>query len=128
MPFDVPHPVLLTLWLLWIAQAAWSAYNVRKFHRRAHRVVRRRARAIDAGRLYQPPVAIIIPVKGTAEHFADHVRALAQQRYPRYRLIFTVESEHDPAYPALQEIRREIAREIAIVVAGRADRGGQKGP
>jgi cellulose synthase/poly-beta-1,6-N-acetylglucosamine synthase-like glycosyltransferase len=76
---------------------------------------------------------VIVPVKGVDDRLEAHLQALRQQDYPRYRLVFVVESKEDPAYAVLERLVNEAGpqpagtcQSIALYVAGRADRGGQK--
>ena len=78
---------------------------------------------------YQPPAAVIVPFKGHDDDLPRHVRALINQDYAEYRLVFVFEDEQDPAYRAIElEIdQHEVKPPIDFVVAGRApDDTGQK--
>lgn len=61
------------------------------------------------GSNYRPPVAVIVPCKGLDHTFDRNIRALFQQSYPDYRLVFVVESESDPACGRLGELIAEAA-------------------
>lgn len=126
MQFGDPPTPLLVLWVLWVAQAAWSCLNIWLFRNRAARLKRRIERRNVKLGPFTPPAVVIVPVKGADPHFAEHVHALTRQDYPSYRMIFVVESERDPAHAALQGLRADVAHEMDVLVAGRADRGGQK--
>jgi hypothetical protein len=80
MPFDLPHAALGGLWLFWLGQAAWSCYNVRKYHERGDRLLRRRDRS--GGGPFQPPAAVIVPVKGAGEHLADQSAPWRRRNIP----------------------------------------------
>jgi cellulose synthase/poly-beta-1,6-N-acetylglucosamine synthase-like glycosyltransferase len=58
---------------------------------------------------------------------AENVRALLRQEYPKYEVIFVVESRSDPAYPVIRRALDQ-EREVPAVIleAGRARACGQK--
>jgi len=73
----------------------------------------------------EPAVAVIVPVKGDQdlERFLQLLRA---QRYPRYRIIASVESENDPALNLLFSAQPLPGAPIEIVISGLASTCGQK--
>lgn len=76
---------------------------------------------------YTPSAAVIMPCRGVDPGLRENVRALLEQDYPEYEVIFVVESRSDPAYPLLRdalEQRREVP--AVILEAGRARACGQK--
>jgi len=74
-----------------------------------------------------PPVAVIVPIKGVDEHTSENLRALLDQDYPYYRLIFSVESSDDPVCELLRSLSRTRPPEqVKLVVAGFATKCGQK--
>lgn len=119
-----PLLVLQLLWGLWLLQAAGTYLLARQFRNRVSK--QKVAWKTD----HRPAAAVIVPVKGAANlaenpTAADTLRrqmaALAQQAYPRYRLMCVVESTDDPAHALLRE-----QPGVELIVAGRASRGGQK--
>ena len=62
------------------------------------------ARAPHASR--RPGISILKPVRGLDPGFYDAIRSHAIQDYPEFEILFGV---HDPADPAIAEIRRLIA-------------------
>jgi cellulose synthase/poly-beta-1,6-N-acetylglucosamine synthase-like glycosyltransferase len=50
---------------------------------------------------YQPRVTVILPCCGVDERLHQTVERLGQQNYSDYEIIFTLESEQDPAYAAI---------------------------
>jgi len=126
--WSAPHVILIALWVLWALIALWCWYNVNLFVRR----MRKQGVYPDGtAEAEQPDAVVIVPIKGIDAGLDEHVRGLANQRYRRYRLLFVVESEDDPAYAALQPYLRtggegESLTSIRLIVAGRASRGGQK--
>jgi hypothetical protein len=74
----------------------------------------------------EPAVAVIVAVKGRDIQFDPFAESLFDQDYANYRVIFAVESERDPAVPAIEEWRQRIGDRVALVVAGLAADEGQK--
>lgn len=52
----------------------------------------------------RPPVSILAPCRGVDDHFEFYARALLSQAYPRYEVLFLVESTTDPAWRLLTRI------------------------
>lgn len=80
---------------------------------------------------YKPKAVIIVPCKGLDTNFHDNIRSFFLQDYDNFLLWFVVADEADPAYPVLNELRREHgpnsrARDIRILIAGEAQGRGQK--
>ncbi|MCS6818064.1 MAG: glycosyltransferase [Blastocatellia bacterium] len=76
---------------------------------------------------YYPPAAVIVPCRGVDPELRENVRALRQQEYPEYEVIFVLESHADPAYAVIREvIEREPGAPVTILEAGRARDCGQK--
>jgi len=73
-----------------------------------------------------PPVAVIVAVKGRDPEFDGCLKRLFAQDYPTYRIIFSVESATDPAVGAIEPYRQAHPDRVALVVAGLAEREGQK--
>ena len=125
MGFGAPDTWLIGLWAVWVGQALWSWFNAWKFSRR---IDRQKQRYTARKRVFEPPAAVIVPVKGRDDRLDEHIHGLLHQDYPQYRLILVVESEDDPAYAALQQNAAIEAseRDVQLLVAGWAKRGGQK--
>ncbi|HMD53504.1 MAG TPA: hypothetical protein VKJ65_03010, partial [Phycisphaerae bacterium] len=112
---------LAALWAVEIFLSAWLVYIARYSSRRMRRVA---ARELDKN---FPPVAVIVPIKGVDEHTSENLRALLDQDYPYYRLIFSVESSDDPVCELLRSLSRTRPPEqVKLVVAGFATKCGQK--
>src|SRR3990172_8194738 len=54
-------------------------------------------RSGGAGSSDLPPVAILAPVRGTDVALAANLDGLLDQEYSRYRVVFAVDGEDDPA-------------------------------
>jgi hypothetical protein len=122
------------MFFLWVAAmmlACWSVEVARMFARRMGKEAARRQEPAAAE---SPQAAVILPIKGVDAETERNVRALLQQDYPRYRLLFAVESAEDPVVPLLERIRlewghgeeAEVEEAMQIVVAGIATERGQK--
>jgi hypothetical protein len=70
----------------------------------------------------EPPVLVIVPVRGTAG-LAEFLAGLAAQDWPAWHAVFAVESATDPAWAMLGAA---LPGRSAVVVAGAAQRRGQK--
>ncbi len=75
---------------------------------------------------YQPKAVIIVPCKGLEHDFEENIRALFQQDYRDYEIVFVTESESDPAYPVLSRLIKQSRRAAWMVVAGESRGRGQK--
>lgn len=73
-----------------------------------------------------PPVAVIVAIKNRSTLTEDFLRRLRTQAYPGYRIIAAVESMDDPAFGLLTEAAAEPGADIAAIVAGPVEHGGQK--
>jgi cellulose synthase/poly-beta-1,6-N-acetylglucosamine synthase-like glycosyltransferase len=74
-----------------------------------------------------PPVSVLAPCCGVDTHFETYARALLSQEYPRYAVLFIVESTTDPAWHELNRILADTpAGHAELIVAGRADGRSQK--
>ncbi len=77
--------------------------------------------------VYQPRVSVIMPCCGVDDKLEQTVRALKRQNHDDFEIIFTFESEHDPAYATVQRWTRDWQiPKHSLVVAGRAERRAQK--
>jgi hypothetical protein len=70
----------------------------------------------------EPPVLVIVPVRGTAG-LAGFLAGLVAQDWPAWRVVFAVESADDPAMAML---RTALPGRSTLVVAGATERRGQK--
>jgi ceramide glucosyltransferase len=74
-----------------------------------------------------PPVSVLAPCCGVDSHFEAYARALLSQKYPRYAVLFVVESTTDPAWHVLSRLLAEMpAVQTSLIVAGRAKGCSQK--
>ncbi|MBN1795497.1 MAG: glycosyltransferase [Sedimentisphaerales bacterium] len=72
---------------------------------------------------YQPKTVLIIPCKGLDLSFEKNIKSFFDQDFDNYLLWFVAESEEDPAYAKLCELKRDFADrsqalDMEILVAG----------
>lgn len=100
-----------------------------RFLREVTQAVAKAAQLRDAkGKFkYQPPLVIILPCCGVDEYLHRTVEQLARQNYGNYEVIFTFESNTDPAYDAVSKWTHswESPRK-RLVTAGPAQNCSQK--
>lgn len=108
------------LWALAFVFAGWAVYAAQRL---AFRTARRASDPL--GDTYTPQVAVIAPIKGVDEDTAGNIASLLQLDYPKYRVIFSIESERDPVLQLLQATAAQDPR-VDIVIAGESDHRGQK--
>lgn len=88
-------------------------------------------RELNAKRsLFMPQASVIVPCRGLEQGLRWNIGALFNQHYPKYEIIFVLDSADDPALAVIREMSQEFAeRTVAtmrVVVAGRARDCGQK--
>src|SRR6185369_3179869 len=110
------------VWLAALLLAIWAARIAQRFGRRLYRYIHR---PIEIEGDAYPRVVVIVPIKGLDDDTHANIQALLSQDYPEYRLIFTLESDEDPAVNLLEKMATEDSR-IEIVIAGLATSRGQK--
>lgn len=55
---------------------------------------------------YTPTVSLIVPCSGTSHGFCENIPAFLTQEYPRYQILFVVDSKDDPAHSALEQLTK----------------------
>ncbi|MEM7145872.1 MAG: glycosyltransferase family 2 protein [Verrucomicrobiota bacterium] len=132
---------MTTLWIIWVLQAAICAHNQWAYRRR---LKKQDAALSSVTPDQQKPAVVIVPIKGRNADTEDFFNSLRSQRYADYRIIYTLESNSDPAVVTLREqLGLEESEnsytpqessdadspglsEIQIVIAGAATECGQK--
>ena len=67
---------------------------------------------------FTPPVTVLKPVRGLEKDLKANLQTIAQQDYPDYQIIYSVQDPQDPALPLLRQIQSEYRdRPIEVVVA-----------
>jgi len=77
---------------------------------------------------FAPFVSIIAPCRGLDEDLEENLGALFRQNFPRYEVIFVVDSETDEAVKIIEKVSRRGAEntEAKLVVAGKTESESQK--
>jgi ceramide glucosyltransferase len=74
---------------------------------------------------YRPFVSVIAPSRGLEAGLAENFRALLEQNYPAYEVLFVFDQENDPAIKLLNEVSMS-GSPHRIVITGPASDSGQK--
>jgi ceramide glucosyltransferase len=76
---------------------------------------------------FTPLASIIVPCKGIDLALEENLRALFDQHYPSYEIIFAVATESDAARPVIERVMLEHPhRPARLVVAGRSHGRSEK--
>ena len=77
---------------------------------------------------FAPFVSVIAPCRGLDEDLEENLSALFRQHFPRYEVIFVVDSERDEAVEIIKKVSRRGAEnaEAKFVVAGKSENESQK--
>ncbi|HEX8137867.1 MAG TPA: glycosyltransferase [Pyrinomonadaceae bacterium] len=78
---------------------------------------------------FTPYASVIAPVRGLDQGMRDNLRALLEQDYPAYEIVFVTDRASDPSLAMIEEACRAFARsevKTRVVVAGAAEESGQK--
>ena len=76
---------------------------------------------------FQPFVSMIAPGRGLETGLSQNLRALLNQYYPRYEVLFVFDTADDPAVQVVEQIiSRGSSRMARTIIAGPATDSGQK--
>ncbi|HKR59420.1 MAG TPA: glycosyltransferase family 2 protein [Pyrinomonadaceae bacterium] len=77
---------------------------------------------------YHPFASVIVPCRGAEPDLADNLKALFQQTYPAYEIVFVTDSESDPSVAVIQSLIDRASKQIParLLIAGAATDSGQK--
>jgi ceramide glucosyltransferase len=105
--------------LAWIITDMVSTYSVVHYRRRV---------VPPPPEQETPQAAVLVAIKGVGESTSRFLEALSHQRYPRFRMIFALESSSDPAFALVSALQQELQGKIdvAVVVAGLSTHRAQK--
>ncbi len=105
------------VWVAAMLVTGWSVVVAREYARRvAREFAKKPGEKAPADAL---AVAAILPIKGVEADTQENIAALLAQEYPRFRLIFAVESGEDPVIGLLEKIANEtVSPKVEVVVAG----------
>lgn len=79
--------------------------------------------AADLSHSFSPPVSILKPLKGLDDNLYDNLASFCTLDYPEYEVIFSVQSQNDPAYKVAQMIRTAFPDTDISVLVTRYDVG-----
>src|SRR5262245_42523120 len=57
---------------------------------------------------WTPHVVVFCPCKGADAEFRKNVTSILEQDYPNLRTVFIVESDQDPAFAVLKDLRANV--------------------
>ena len=80
-------------------------------------------------REFQPFASVIAPSRGLEPGLEDNIRALLEQKYPSYEVVFVLDDETDPALELINAVTSRTNNpsvEFKTVIAGPALNAGQK--
>jgi ceramide glucosyltransferase len=84
-------------------------------------VLHLRRRKKECPARYQPPVTILKPVRGLDPNTSEAFFSQAAQDYPEFEILFGVQSEQDPAIPAIRGLQDAFPNvPIRLVVCGKS--------
>lgn len=80
---------------------------------------------------YTPFVTVIAPCRGLDDGLADNLRAITEQDYPDYEVIFVVDDKNDPSVSVIEQIMAETrpvgsVHNTKLIVAEKAKAASQK--
>lgn len=80
---------------------------------------------------FTPFVTVIAPCRGLDDGLAGNLRAITEQDYPDYEVIFVVDDKNDPSVSVIEQIMAETrpvgsARNTKLIVAEKAKAASQK--
>ena len=77
----------------------------------------RKAKRAQAGSAFTPPITILKPLRGLDDRLLDNLESFCRLDYPKYEILFCLQSRQDPAIRVAQKIRERYPdREISIIV------------
>ncbi|MBS1795225.1 MAG: glycosyltransferase [Acidobacteria bacterium] len=77
---------------------------------------------------FTPFATVFAPCRGLDDGLEENLAALFRQDFPRYEIVFVVDSERDEAVETIEKVRRRFSGVVAsrLVVAGPATNESQK--
>lgn len=83
----------------------------------------RRSSVADPPALALPAISVMKPLCGVDCGLRDNLRTFFEQDYPRYELVFGVQSPYDPAIAVVEELRAEYPHVDSALVIHDFDQG-----
>ncbi len=75
---------------------------------------------------FTPFASVIVPCRGIDDGLEENLRAVLQQNYPEYEVIFVVDDPDDASVSTIEKVSRQDARSAKLVVARRSTESAQK--
>jgi ceramide glucosyltransferase len=77
----------------------------------------RKARRTDGWEDFHPSVSILKPLKGVDDRLLDNLASFCRLEYPKYEIVFCLQSTSDPALRVVNRIRELfLDREISVAI------------
>ncbi|MCW5977377.1 MAG: glycosyltransferase [Bryobacteraceae bacterium] len=70
-----------------------------------------------------PPVSVVKPIAGLEKNLLRNLRSTADQDYPDFQVIFSVQRRDDPALLLLEQVQREFGPERVVVAVDEQQAG-----
>ncbi len=76
-------------------------------------------------KFYSPKVGVIVPCKGKDKRFRGNIKAICNQDYENYRVVFVVDSKRDAAYKLLEKMTKEYNYSKLVISKPRRECSGK---
>ncbi|MFQ5763271.1 MAG: glycosyltransferase, partial [Candidatus Bathyarchaeia archaeon] len=107
--------VILCISLVVVGVEFYSLHRSLKHLRSARKAVESKVQVANCDERFHPPATVIVPCRGLDLELDENVRAILTQHYPRYSVVFVVDSQLDPAYNALRRMVNELPQPLVDV-------------
>ncbi len=67
-----------------------------------------------------PPISILKPLKGLDPGLKENLKSFFELTYPRFEIIFCLESFHDPAFPVIESLKSDYPHTDVKILVGRS--------
>jgi len=64
---------------------------------------------------YNPKTCVIVPCKGVEKNFKENLKAICNQDYKDFKILFVIDSKNDPAYKVLKEMLEKNPKTSVII-------------
>ncbi len=72
---------------------------------------------------WYPPLSILKPLKGLDDNLFDNLESFCLQDYPKYEVIFSLQSHNDPAYRVAWKIKNKYPDKDIFIIVERCSAG-----
>jgi len=79
-------------------------------------IIGKRNKVKEVFKKYTPSAFVIIPCKGLEPGVVENIGAFCSQEYPKYKLLFVVDSDKDPIYKHIKKLN-EIHDHVSIKIS-----------